>query len=145
MLRRWAILTGVLLALAGCGGDDEEPTATPTTTEAAAGAECLAADSSIMTPLGNKLLVEDGRVRSGYLVESEEAGVYYISAEIDGAGLEGDGDVGTWVTESSGGGDPLYAVNDVAMEHSDWSDASKASLETDADAEAASRACVTGS
>ena len=145
MLRRWTILTGVLLALAGCGGDDEEPTATPTTTEATAGAECVAADSSIMTPLGNKLLVEDGRVRSGFLVESEAAGVYYISAEIDGTGLEGDGDVGTWVTESSGGGDPLYAVNDVAMEHSDWSDAASASLETDADAEAASRACVTGS
>ena len=103
MLRRWAILTGVLLALAGCGGDDEEPTATPTTTEATAGAECVAADSSIMTPLGNKLLVEDGRVRSGFLVESEAAGVYYISAEIDGTGLEDDGDVGTWVTESSGG------------------------------------------
>ena len=98
-----------------------------------------------MTPLGNKLLVEDGRVRSGFLVESEAAGVYYISAEIDGTGLEDDGDVGTWVTESSGGGDPLYAVNDVAMEHSDWSDAASASLETDADAEAASRACVTGS
>ncbi len=145
MLRRWTILTGVLLALAGCGGDDEETTATPTTTEATAGAECVAADSSIMTPLGNKLLVEDGRVRSGFLVESEAAGVYYVSAEIDGTGLEGDGDVGTWVTESSGGGDPLYAVNDVAMEHSDWSDAASASLETDTDAEAASRACVTGS
>lgn len=145
MLRRWAILTGVLLALAGCGGDDEEPTATPTTTNAGAGAECLAADSSIMTPLGNKLLVEGGRVRSGYLVESEAGGVYYVSAEIDGNGLEDDGDVGTWVTESRGGGDPLYAVNDVAMEHSDWSDAASASLETDTDAEAASRACVTAS
>ena len=145
MLRRWAILTGVLLALAGCGGDDEEPIAAPTTTEATAGDDCVAADSSIMTPLGNKLLVEDGRARSGYLVESEAGGVYYISAEIDGTGLEGDGDVGTWVTESSGGGDPLYALNDVAMEHSDWSDAASASLETDTDAEAASRACVTAS
>jgi len=143
--RRWAILTVATLALAGCGGDDDEPSAMPEATEAAAGAECLGADSSIMTPLANKLLVEDGRVRSGFLVESESAGVYYFSAEVDGAGLEDEGDVGTWVTESRYGEDPLYAVNEIAMEHSDWSDAASANLESDSEAEAASRSCVTGS
>ena len=145
MLRRWAIVIGLLLALAGCGGDDEEPTATPTTTEVAAVADCIGGDSSITTPLTNKLLVENGRIRKAFLVKSDSAGVYYFSAEVDGDGLEEDGDIGTWVTRSRGGGEALYAVNDVAMEHSDWSHATSASLGSDPEAEAASRACVTGS
>ena len=50
-----------------------------------------------------------------------------------------------WVTESRFGEDPLYAVNEVAKEHSDWSDASSAGLESDSLAEAAALASVTGS
>ena len=138
------LLTALMLALAGCGGDDDSG-ATPATTEIAAVADCLGADSSLTTPLTNKLVVEGGQIRNAFLVESESAGVYYLSAEVDGAGLEEDGDIGTWVTASRFGSDPLYAVNDVAMEHSDWSDAASASLESDPEAEVASRACVTDS
>jgi len=44
---------------------------------------------------------------------------YVVAAEVDGAGLEGDGHIGTWATGPLGGG-PIFAANAVAQEHSKW-------------------------
>jgi hypothetical protein len=53
--------------------------------------------------------------------------VYMIAADVHGAGLEGDDDIGVW--SKSGpprvGGGLIYAVDLVAQEFSDWSDADK--------------------
>jgi hypothetical protein len=69
------------------------------------------------------MTIEDERVRSGRIVESEERpGLYFVSAEIYGEGVD-EGLIGTWVTESRLGAEPIYAVDDVARKHSDWSDA----------------------
>lgn len=138
------ILLPLFFLLVGCGGG-EESTETTGANPTARDAACIGADSSIMTPLGNKLRVENGRVRSGYLVKTDGANVVYLSAEIDGNGLEEEGDIGTWVTESRHGADPLYTVNEVARKNSDWSDAASSGLELDPAAEQASRNCVTGS
>ena len=57
-------------------------------------------------------------------MESEDdAGIYFVSAELDGTGLEGDGDIMTWATESPGGAQAIYALDDLALEHSDYRDA----------------------
>ena len=48
---------------------------------------------------------EGGRVRSGQIVRSSDhETIYFVSAEIDGPGLEDTGDVGTWATENRFGG-----------------------------------------
>jgi len=131
-----ALVLGVAL-LAGCGGDDEPDEVS---------ASCLEATTDLMTPLGNKMTIADERVRSGRIVESEERpGLYFVSAEIYGEGVD-EGLTGTWVTESRLGGEPIYAVDDIARDHSDWSDAEGA-IEHSADDPAieASRDCVTAS
>jgi hypothetical protein len=51
--------------------------------------------------------------------------VYFISADIDGPGLEGSDDIGTWAQNGPlrvGGGLTL-SVDNVAIEFSDWPDA----------------------
>ena len=139
---RGRLFTGVALALgvallAGCGGDDEPD---------AASASCVEATSDLMTPLGNKMTITDERLRSGRIVESEETpGLYFVSAEVYGDGVD-EGLIGTWVTESRLGAEPIYAVDEVARDHSDWSDAEGA-IEHSVDDPAidASRDCVTAS
>src|SRR5688572_20970001 len=134
-LTRGAIVLGLMLLAAGCGGDDEPD---------ASSAACAEATSDLMTPLGNKMTVTDERVRTGRIVESEETpGLYFVSAEVYGEGVD-EGLVGTWVTESRLGGEPIYAVDEVARDHSDWSDADGA-IEHSPDDPAieASRDCVT--
>jgi hypothetical protein len=48
--------------------------------------------------------------------------VWFISAEIDGPGLEGVGDIGTWAKSGplAVGGGLILSVNEVAQEFSDW-------------------------
>ena len=94
-----------------------------------------------MAPLGNRL-ANGVRARSGFLVREGE--VYYLSAELDGPDLEEDGDVATWVTTDRYGSAPLYAVDDLAKEHGDWTAAEDADLVIDDDARDASRTCVSG-
>jgi hypothetical protein len=148
---RLGVLLLTVLALAGCGGGDDasdegapSPAGTETTpADPAGGSRCEAATTDIMTPLGNKLTSEGARVRSGQIVKSRDhEAIYFVSAEIDGPGLEDAGDVGTWATENRFGGGAVYAVDDLAKEHSDWSDASEVDVTIDDDGAEESRECV---
>lgn len=104
---------------------------------------CEPATTDLMTPLGNKLTAEGARLRNGMIAESEEKpGVYYVSAELYGEGIESA--VGTWVTESKFGGGAIHVVDEVAKENSDWSDAETAGFSVADPAVEASRDCVTG-
>jgi hypothetical protein len=47
---------------------------------------------------------------------------FFIAIELDGPGLEGKGDIGTWVTNRLKGGGLIYSVDAVANEVSDWGD-----------------------
>jgi hypothetical protein len=47
-----------------------------------------------------------------------------VAAEIDGEGMEGDGEIGTWVVGELGGG-PIVAANNMAQEFSDWGSAAE--------------------
>jgi hypothetical protein len=107
---------------------------------------CEPATTDILTPISNKLTVEGGRLRNGYYVQSEDdAGIYFVSAELDGSGLQGDGDIATWATESPGGAKAIYALDDLARKHSDYRDArTAAKVSMDADGVAESRECAGG-
>jgi hypothetical protein len=148
---RLGVTVLLLLVLVGCGGDDDDseegtpsPAGTETTPAEPVGeSRCEAATTDVMTPLGNKLTLEGGRVRAGQLVKSRDhETLYFLSAEIDGPGLEDAGDVGTWATESRFGGGAVYSVDPLAKEHSDWSDASTIDASIDDDGAEESRECV---
>ena len=51
-----------------------------------------------------------------------------VSAEIDGPGIEGTGDIGTWVTDQLDGRSGFFAVNSVANVFSDWGDGRRISV-----------------
>jgi hypothetical protein len=140
------LLLLVALLVAGCGGDDDEADAVATTQEAAA-TSCVAATSDIMAPVGGRVALEkaDVRLRNGQLVESETPGTWFLSAELDGPGLEEDGNVATWVTTSRYGAGPIYSVDDLAMEYSSFSAIADAEgISADDPAAEKSRDCVSG-
>lgn len=171
-MRRAALLTvAVGLALSGCGGEDVSETASDAEelsesvetvveeeVETAAGeAEeevedavgddaCEPATTAILTPIANRLTVQDGRLRNGFYVRSERRpGIYFVSAEVDGAGLEGDGDIGTWATEDVGGSGAIYAADSLARKHSNLRDARQAANVTlDDEGLSESRECAGG-
>ena len=139
---------GLLLVLVavGCGGgDDEEATPATTATEpaAAAPAGCVAADSSLMAPLGNATKDDAHRLKNGQAVESgDQDGIYFVSAEVYGAGVE-EGTIGTWATTSLGGAEAIWTVDDVAKEYSDLRDGTEVSgLSMEDDGAQESRDCV---
>ena len=77
MSLRLALLLSVVLGVAACGGEDDDQNAgtTEATPEASS---CEPASSDVMTPIGNKVTLEGGRIRSGQMVESEAVpGVWF--------------------------------------------------------------------
>jgi hypothetical protein len=72
--------------------------------------------------------------------------VYFVAAEIQGLGLEGDGDVGVWATNSKRAEGLILAVDGVAQEFSDWGDSDKtdAAIDQSADGVEEARACAQG-
>ena len=131
------------LLLAGCGGDDEEaaPTGAGTTAESSS---CVAATSDLMTPLGNQITLADGRVSNGQMVESEATpGIWFVAVELDGTEYEDEGDVAVFATPNRFGGDAIYAVDELAKQHSDWRDVEEAEgVDADDPAADEAAACV---
>jgi hypothetical protein len=143
-MRFCGLLLALVLAAAGCGGDEEPESAA--TTDGAAGTSCVPATSDIMAPLGGRaaLANADVRLQNGQLVESTETpGIWFLSAELDGPGLEEDGDVATWATASQYGEEAIYSVDDLAAEYTNFSPVAAADgISADDAAAEESRACV---
>ena len=137
----------LVLALAACGGDDDAAEQAATTAGTAA-TSCVAATGDLMTPVSGRVVLAnaDVRLQNGQLVESSETpGIWFLSAELDGPGLEEEGDVATWATTSRFGGEAIYSVDELAAEYTNFTAVSDAE-EVQADDPAAdeSRSCVTG-
>jgi hypothetical protein len=45
-----------------------------------------------------------------------------VAADIQGTGMEGDGEIGVWATNSLDGSGSIFAVDGLAKEFSDWGD-----------------------
>jgi hypothetical protein len=122
----------VLLFASSCGGDDGagETFATETATEEATGSDrCENVPQGLVQAISEGLTVGGGgTLTNAKAVKSNDfKRVYFISADIDGPGLEGPDDIGTWA--KSGplrvGGGLIFSVDAVANEFSDWGDGRK--------------------
>ena len=147
------------ITLAGCGGDDTAGTPLADEPRAEAPSRCREAPRALVRALEEGLVAaEDGpRLRAGaltdaFIVRSEEPWpigdrpLYFISAEIEGAGMEGAGQVGTWATDERKVGGMLLAADNYAKTFSSWGDAVGDGAPLDiaftADGGPESRACV---
>jgi len=140
MTSRAALLLAVAV-LAGCGGDDDSGSSASSVSDL-----CEAATSAIMTPLGNSLDNERDRLSNGQIVKSSDhEDIYFVSAELDGPGFQGPGDIATWATTSPGGAEAIYSVDPLAKRHTTWRDGTAiAGLSLEDDGAQESRECVTG-
>ena len=140
MTSRAALLLAVAV-LAGCGGDDDSGSSASSVSH-----RCEAATSAIMTPLGNSLDNERDRLSNGQIVKSSDhEDIYFVSAELDGPGFQGPGDVATWATTSPGGAEAIYSVDPLAKRNTTWRDGTAiAGLSLEDDGAQQSRECVTG-
>jgi hypothetical protein len=146
---QFALLASVfaLAACGGCNGDDESrpPPQQGASSPTAESARCIPADTNVTTPITNKLTVEGAHIDYGRAVKSEDfERMYFLSAELEGSGLDGRDDIATWATESIGGSEPIYAVDNVAKKYSDWRDGAKTKfkLSLSQDGARESRDCV---
>ncbi len=98
-----------------------------------------------MTPIGNKLTLDGGRVTGGQMVESETTpGVWFVAVELDGPNYEEEGDVAIFATSNRFGGGAIYSVDELAKQHTSWVDVATADGIEPADPAAdEAAACVT--
>jgi hypothetical protein len=140
-----------VLTASACGGDDGGGGASAggTATEEATGSDrCENVPPGLVQGIATGLTVGGGgTLTNAKAVKSNDfERVYFISADIDGPGLEGPDDIGTWA--KSGplrvGGGLILSVDAVAKEFSDWGDggSTDAMLSMDDDGAEESKECV---
>lgn len=128
MRHRLLALTCAALVLAACSGTEtaesnnrtESPEATgPPTTVVG---RCERVSSAVLNAIAEGLTVSgSGTLRNGYAVKSKDfSRVYMVAADIQGVGMEGEGEVGVWATNSLDGTGLIFAVDGLAKEFSDW-------------------------
>jgi hypothetical protein len=127
---------------------DTKPETPPTTTEATESTRCENVPPRLVKTIEDGLNVSvAGTLKDARAVKSEDfKQVYFISAEIDGEGMEGAGEIATWA--KSGplrvGGGLIYAVDGFANQFSNSDDGgdTDAQLSMDDDGAEESRSCV---
>lgn len=86
---------------------------------------CQPADPALLAAIAAGLTVDGGGdLRNGWTVRSSDfEKVYFVAAEITGAGMNGT--VGLWATNDPAGAGMIFAVDGLANEFSDWADGRK--------------------
>lgn len=132
---RAAVAGLIAIAVIGCNGTTEHSTfasvgetlATPSSRPTATPLPTATATACIAAPLAAAAIAKGLTVQGGgtlrnafQVLTAVEPGFfgYVVAAEIDGPGMEGDGQVGTWAVGKLGS--PIFAVNALAQEFSDW-------------------------
>jgi len=109
-------------------------------------ARCESVSEEVVAALASGLTVQGGgTLRDAWAVRSNDfENVYFVAAEIDGPGIEGDGDIGVWTASDPSSPGGHYSVNAVAKEFSDWGDggATTAGFSLADDGVSESRDCV---
>ena len=117
MFRPIALLV-VFLVLAACSNGDSTSSKS----------SCMFVDDSVTTLIQDGLTVTGGgTLRSAWAVLNPASpGSYFVAAEIDGPGMEGNGEIGVWMTRLDlngtfeGGTSYIASVNAMAEEFSEW-------------------------
>jgi hypothetical protein len=83
---------------------------------------CERVSSAVLNAIAEGLTVSgSGTLRNGYAVKSKDfSKVYMVAADIQGVGMEGEGEVAVWATNSVDGTGLIFAVDGLAKEFSDW-------------------------
>jgi hypothetical protein len=150
---RFMISVACVLTMVGCGGTDTtnndnrtqspQKPAAPTTVVG----RCEKVSSAVLNAIAEGLTVTGGgTLREGYAVKSKDFNqVYMIAADIQGTGMEGNGEIGVWATNSLDGAGGIFAVDGVAKEFSDWGhgDTTDAHITQSSDGVAEAKECAT--
>lgn len=129
MRMRWLAVgvVGLLSACGGAGADGGGAGVDGTDTSRSSDGEtsdCAISPESTLAIVDGLTVQGGGKLRTSYAVPntgSDDFG-FVVAAEIDGPGMEGDGDIGTWAVGALGGG-PIVAANSIAQEFSAWGSA----------------------
>lgn len=91
---------------------------------------CLSVPAVIAQRLNDGLNINGGgSIRNIHAVKSNDfASVYFISGDLQGSGLEGEGDIATFATNKLDETGLTLSVDAVATEFSDWPDVSTTNL-----------------
>ena len=128
---QFALLTiGVALTASGCGAKDNKATTTPTLRPVATlpptfrHPRCLNVPPALVNAIRSGVTAQGGAsLRYAQAVKSADfSSLYFVSADIQAAGLEGSDDVATWATNRLRVGGLIYSVDAVANKYSDWAD-----------------------
>jgi hypothetical protein len=142
----------LLLTASACGGGGTAPavgatTATESTTGKTRSDRCEEVPRALVNTIAGRLTAQE-RLRNARAVKSGDfKSVWFISAEIDGPGLDGDGEIGTWAKTGPlavGAGRILSIDTVFAQQLSGWDagDTTYADVTMADDGAAESRHCV---
>jgi hypothetical protein len=146
-IRSLGLLTSVallLFAASACGGDGGGE-ASPTEQ---ASSRCMDVPPDLVNGIETGLTPSGGgTLRNAQAVKSDDfKRVWFISAEIDASGMEGDGDIATWAKSGplAVGDGLIMSVDSLAQEFSDWGpgDTTDAHVTMDDDGAQESHDCV---
>lgn len=147
------LLACAALMLAACGGTDaaesdnnrEESPQVPAAPTTVTG-RCELVSSAVLNAIAEGLtMTGGGTLRNGYAVKSDDfSKVYMVAADIQGTGMEGDGEIGVWATNSLDGTGLIFAVDSLAKEFSDWGhgDTTDANITASSDGVAEAKECA---
>ena len=123
-----ALAAAVLLALgSACGGSDGGDE----NAEAQESSRCEDVPHGLVEGIEKGLTVQGTTLTNAWAVKSEVfKRLYFVSAEIDGPGIDGSGQIGTWAKRGSlGDGGGVMSVDGYALEYSDWADGTRSDAE----------------
>jgi hypothetical protein len=135
---RFLLVVAIPLAAGGCAGSSVPTTKT---------SRCEDVPAALVRAIASRLPARETLLHARAVRSRERESMWFVSAEIDGPGLTGPGDVGTWAktgTLAVGVG-PILSVDSVfAQQLSGWrpGDVTFANVTMDDDGAYQSRDCV---
>jgi hypothetical protein len=134
------ILVGISAAL-----DPKTSGSVATPTSGAPSSRCLAVSTQKLESILPLTASGGGTLRDAWAVKSSDfSKVWFIAAEMDFAGGEGDGEIGVWATNDLEPVVGFFSVNSLALEFTDWADgpSSDAQLSMSDDGASEAEECV---
>ena len=129
---------------------DTDPTpgasSSPKPNESAAPSDrCIAVSAAKLESILPLTATGGGTLRNGWAVKSSDfSKIWFLAAEMDFAGAEGNGEIAVWATIDLEPVVGFFSVNGLALEFTDWADgpASDAQLSMSSDGASEAEACV---